>query len=130
MYIAVIGLCCLTTATIALFNSVLFRKTAHSLMTTYFVIIVLFCLPLAMRFFAETFFPRAAATSWIRSLNLTSPFAAAFSVPMRFGNQNEMPPRAGDGLLYISYVGFSTALLFVLLGMMIWLFNTRWRVAE
>src|SRR5213083_2023340 len=32
MYIAIIGLCCMATATIALFNSVLFRKTAHSLM--------------------------------------------------------------------------------------------------
>ena len=60
-------MCCLTTATVALFCSVLFRKTAHSLMTTYLVIIVLFCLPLAMRFFAETFFPDAGATPIGRS---------------------------------------------------------------
>jgi ABC-type transport system involved in multi-copper enzyme maturation permease subunit len=130
MYIAIIGLCCLTTATIALFCSVLFKKTAHSLMTTYFVIIVLFCLPLAMLFFAERFFTSAPMTAWVRSANMTSPFAAAFSVPMRFANTNEMPNRAGDPLLYISYVGFSVGLLIVLLALIIWLFNTRWRVAQ
>jgi ABC-type transport system involved in multi-copper enzyme maturation permease subunit len=130
MYIAIIGLCCLTTATIALFCSVFFKKTAHSLMTTYFVIIVLFCLPLAMLFFAERFFAAAPATAWVKSLNMTSPFAAAFSVPMRFGNPSEMPHRAGDALLYVSYVGFSAGLLIVLMGLIIWLFNTRWRVAQ
>ena len=69
-------MCCLTTATMALFFSVLFRKTAHSLMATYMLIIVLFCVPLAMRYFAETFFPQAAATTWIVALSITSPFAA------------------------------------------------------
>jgi len=130
MYIAIIGLCCLTTATIALFCSVLFKKTAHSLMTTYFVIIVLFCLPLAMSFFAGRFFPSAPMTAWVNNINMTSPFAAAFSVPMRFGNPNEMPNNAGDALLYISYVGFSVGLLVVLMALIIWLFNTRWRVAQ
>ena len=43
MYVALVGLCCVTTATVALFCSVLFRKTAHSLMATYLLIIVLFC---------------------------------------------------------------------------------------
>src|SRR5262249_40191537 len=130
MYIAIIGMCCLTTATIALFCSVLFRKTAHSLMTTYFVIIVLFGLPLAMSYFASHFFSQATLTGWINALTLTSPFAATFAVPMHFANPSEMSNRAGDGLLYLSYIGFSAGLLIVLLGMMIWLFNTRWRVAE
>ena len=47
---------CLTTATIALFCSVMFRKTSSSLMTTYLVIVTLFTLPLAISFFANTFF--------------------------------------------------------------------------
>ena len=45
-YLAVIALTCLTTATIALFCSVLFRKTATSMMTSYLIIGALFCLPL------------------------------------------------------------------------------------
>lgn len=130
MYLGIIAVCCLTTATIALFCSVLFRKTAHSMMTTYLVIIVLFCLPLAMRFFAERFFPSAAATVWIERLSLVSPFAAVFAVPMHFGNPTEIADRAGDWLLYGSYLGFSTLLLAVLMLTIGWLFNTRWRVAE
>ena len=40
----------------ALFCSVLFRKTSISLMTTYLLIITMFCVPLAVGFFADTFF--------------------------------------------------------------------------
>jgi hypothetical protein len=61
---------------------------------------------------------------------VTSPFTAAFSVPLRFGNPNQMPDHPGDWALYFSYLGFSSVLLAVLLVTMIWLFNTRWRVAE
>ena len=64
-YLAVIVLTCLTTATVALFCSVLFRKTATSMMTSYLIIGALFCLPLALRFFARSYFPQAAATAWI-----------------------------------------------------------------
>jgi ABC-type transport system involved in multi-copper enzyme maturation permease subunit len=129
MFLSIILLCCVTTATIALFCSVLFKKTAHSLMTTYLVIMVLFCLPLAMRFFAETFSPHAALTPLIQSLSLTSPFAAAFAVPMHFGNPNEVPDHAADWLLFGSYVSFTLILMALLSITMIWLFKTRWRVA-
>ncbi|MCC7085457.1 MAG: ABC transporter permease subunit [Pirellulales bacterium] len=128
-YVVVIAMTCLTTATVAMFCSVLFRKTAHSLMTTYVIIIALFCLPLATRFFAETFFPKSNATTIVRSVSSTSPFAAAFAVPMRF-DSNDMPDRAGDLPLYCSYLGFTSILIIALLLAMIWLFNTRWRVAE
>jgi ABC-type transport system involved in multi-copper enzyme maturation permease subunit len=129
-FLGVVIMCCITTATVALFCSVVFRKTAHSLMTTYMVIIVLFCLPLSMRFFADTFFQNAKATPLVKAVSLTSPFAAAFSVPMRFGNPNEVPDHAANWALYFSYLGFSAALLGLLLVAMIWLFHTRWRVAE
>jgi len=128
-YVGIILMCCLTTATIALFWSVLLRKTAHSMMATYFSIIVLFCLPLAMRFFAEGFFPEAAATETIRSLSSASPFAAAFAVPLRFGNP-DFPDLKADWPLYFSYLGFSCVLCVLLLTLMVWLFNVRWRVAE
>jgi hypothetical protein len=45
-YLAIVLITCLTTAMLALFCSVLFRKTAHAMMTTYLVIIVLFAAPL------------------------------------------------------------------------------------
>ncbi len=60
-YLAIILLTCLTTATLALFCSVVFRKTSISLMTTYLLIAMLFFGPLAANFFAQRFFtPRTA----------------------------------------------------------------------
>jgi ABC-type transport system involved in multi-copper enzyme maturation permease subunit len=54
-YLAIILLTCLTTATLALFCSVVFRKTSISLMTTYLLIALLFLSPLAGDIFVRTF---------------------------------------------------------------------------
>ncbi|MCE9544840.1 MAG: ABC transporter permease subunit [Planctomycetia bacterium] len=64
-YLVVISLACLTTGTLALFTSVIFRKTSVSLMTAYLVILILFGLPPAVNMFVRTFVvaPRAAAAS-------------------------------------------------------------------
>ena len=48
-YLGVVLVSCLTTAVIGLFCSVLFQKTSISLMTSYLVIVILFCAPLAAR---------------------------------------------------------------------------------
>ena len=58
LYVLVVLVTCLTTANVGLFCSVLLRKTATSLMTTYLLIMVLFTLPLAVSFFADTFLPK------------------------------------------------------------------------
>jgi ABC-type transport system involved in multi-copper enzyme maturation permease subunit len=128
-YLGIVLMCCVTTATLALFCSVLLRKTAHSLMATYLSIIVLFCLPLAVRFFADNFFPKADVTPIVHVANLSSPFAAAFAVPLHFGNPDfaDVPPNLP---LYFSYLAFSAGLCLMLIVLMIWLFNTRWRVAD
>jgi hypothetical protein len=56
-YLAIVLVTCANTAMLALFCSVLFRKTSISLLTTYAVIIALFCAPLAVIFFTDSFFP-------------------------------------------------------------------------
>jgi len=81
-YLGIVLVTCLTTAVIALFCSVLFRKTSISLMTAYLVIIVLFCAPLAARYFAEEFFLTSEATPYVVQAGLTSPFAATFAIPL------------------------------------------------
>lgn len=63
-YVAIVGMVCLTTATVALFCSVMFRKTSSSLMTTYLLIVVLFTAPLAVTYFAGTFFPDTLPRRW------------------------------------------------------------------
>ncbi len=52
------------TAVTALFCSTIFQKSATSLISTYLIIVVMFMAPVAVKFFAETFFkgtPQAAA---------------------------------------------------------------------
>jgi hypothetical protein len=128
-YVGIVAMTCLTTACVALFSSVFFKKTATSLMTTYLVIVLLFCAPLAMEFFASQFFANSPVTPVVRSLTVTSPFAATFFVPLEF-NTPEMDDLVGNWRYVFSYFAFSGMLNACLMGAMIWLFNTRWRVAE
>jgi hypothetical protein len=154
-YLTIILLTCLTTAMLALFCSVLFRKTSVSLMSTYFTIIMLFLLPVAVNFFTDTFYRDnltenilknnpglandPAGLPWtpqriVKSFGFTSPFVTAFSVPLDMSSatderadQRATPNTWG---MFGAFVGFAIALNGALLGVMIWLFNTRWRVSQ
>ena len=132
-YLIIVLLTCLTSAHIALFCSVLFRKTSTSLMTSYLLIILLFCVPIAVSsfvaikyHFSETH-PIAERIEWV---GLTSPFSAAFAVPLNMDLTAE-PDEIdhGNWPLFGAYVGFTLLLNMLLLCTMIWLFNVRWRVA-
>lgn len=128
-YLLIVALTCLTTAITALFCSVLFPRSSLSLMASYLGIVVLFLAPLAAWFFAATFFADAPATPWIERLTLSSPFAAAFAVPLNL-ELGADSTRAANWPLYGSYLAFSLLYCGSLLLAMIWLFNRRWRVAE
>jgi len=100
-----------------------------------------------VKYFAETFFPYDPlkpnvnrTTLYIGEAGFTSPFAAAQAVPLDTGttspssggpgNQNAAQTAAiGNWKLFLTYVGFSLGLNAWLLLTMMWLFNTRWRVA-
>lgn len=132
-YMSIILLTCLTTAMLALFCSVLFKKSSSSMMTTYLLIVLLFCAPLAANFFATTFFRDHPNTVIVQKLTFCSPFAAAFAPPLNISASAEpLTPeqQAGDWPLYYTFVGYSLLLNASLLGVMVWLFNTRWRVAN
>ncbi len=131
-YLSIIMLTCLTTAMLALFCSVLFRTTSMSLMTTYLIIILLFCAPLAINFFAETFFQDHVNTPKIAWLGVASPFAAAHAIPLdiTLGTETQSVQELnGNWPLYGLFVAFTLAMNGGLLVVMIWLFSTRWRVA-
>ena len=130
-YLVIVLVTCLTTAMLALFCSVLFKKTSHAMMTTYLVIIVLFCAPLAVNFFAQTFFPTHPNAPIVAASGFVSPFAAAFAVPLDLGitDNNNVQANPGDWRMFLGYVAFSLLFNAGLGGTMMWLFNTRWRVA-
>ena len=75
-----------------------------------------------------------------------SPFAAAFEVPMDADIDGEQSRRqrlyATDGsfelfgyqtedwAMFLAHLAFAVGLNVTLLGLMIWMFNTRWRVSQ
>ena len=131
-YLGIVLATCLTTAMIALFCSVVFQKTSLSLTTTYLVIMVLFCAPLAATYFAETFFPDDPSTPLVRKTGIVSPFAAAFAIPL---NVDYLPAAAGAPVVQqwpfaIAHLVWSALLNMVLLAGMVWLFRARWRVSS
>ena len=143
-YILIILLTCLTTAIVAMFCSVLFRKTSNSLMVSYCCILVLFCAPLAMNFFASTFFPDEPATAKVEYTQVVSPFATCFNVPQDLGDDDHVSEYievdddtamvlgfpAERWNMFVAYVCFSVLLIAALLATMIWMFNSRWRVSQ
>ena len=54
-FVLIISLACITTATAALFASVIFRKTSVALMSAYLAILLLFALPPAVNVFVQQF---------------------------------------------------------------------------
>jgi ABC-type transport system involved in multi-copper enzyme maturation permease subunit len=133
-YLTIVLVTCVTTAMIAMFCSVLFQKSAHAMMTTYLVIVVMFCAPLACQFFADTFFAQHPNTPYVRAAGFISPFAATFSVPADL-ETTERPGQAEieaqqSWMMFGAFAMFSVVLNVGLGTTMMWLFNTRWRVAS
>ena len=128
-YLVIVALTAVTTATVALFCSTLFRKTSISLMTSYLIIVVLFTMPVAMNFFAQTFFRDTAAARLIDQLSFTSPFSAAhaLTIDLNVAERNYVPPNWG---IFFSFAGFYLLANALLIVGMLRLFNTRWRVSE
>jgi ABC-type transport system involved in multi-copper enzyme maturation permease subunit len=135
---------CLTTALIALFCSVVFQKTVTSLMTTYTIILAMFCAPIAVSLFTKTFIleQNPAAADRLVSIDyvaMISPFAAAFSVPLTtdpltYGDSNFRPNSQRFFLdrwsMTAIYFAGAAALNLALFTAMIALFRARWRVAH
>lgn len=130
--LGVILLTCVTTANIALFCSVIFRRTSVSMMTTYASIVTLFFAPVAAEFFAVQFYQGTSAVEYVQTAGVSSPFSAAFNVPLDFQSltRDEVGrPPVGSWPLVGGFFAFTVALNAVMLVVMIWLFNTRWRVS-
>ncbi len=132
-YLAIILVTSLTTTTLAMFCSVMFHKTTVSLMTSYLAVIVLFALPIAVKLFAELFFREAWATMQLRQLLFVSPFAASFSLPLHVeetGREVLAQSANWSPITAPAFLVFYILVDLVLLGAVMGLFKTRWRVAS
>jgi ABC-type transport system involved in multi-copper enzyme maturation permease subunit len=81
VFLAIIATTCLATSTIGLLCSALSRKTSVAMVLTYMVLLILFVGPVGMRSYLEVF--GNVSYERIAALTVTSPYSAAFSIPMR-----------------------------------------------
>jgi ABC-type transport system involved in multi-copper enzyme maturation permease subunit len=130
-YLAILLVTCLTTTTLAMFCSVLFRRTSMSMMTAYVLVIALFVAPVAVKLFSQLISVDPATAGWIDRALCTSPFAAAFSLPLSLGGLEGAPtkPVLGTTSTVWAFLAFYLGLDALLLGAILWLFRLRWRVA-
>lgn len=138
IYFGIILMTCLTTATLALFCSVCFRRTSVSQLVSYLVLIVLFTLPVAVQFFIATFvegnptndLALYVTPQLVETVSFTSPFSAAFSVPLEIVFDESTRTTIGGYPIYRDFFLFYVVLNMLLLLSMWWLFQQRWRVAQ
>ncbi len=134
-YVLIVALTCVTTAVTALFCSAIFQKSATSLISTYLIIVAMFMGPVAVRFFAETFFKGTVQAAVAEKVGVVSPFSATFALPLNIG-EDEMraagsaPASTGDLRVFFGFVGWSILYNGVLILAMTRLFQARWRVAD
>ncbi len=143
-YIVIFGFSCTTTAMVALFCSTIFHKSSTSLIVTYMTILGLFVVPIAVSYFATTFFQDSPSTAYIEMATISSPFAAAHEVPIYVDDKHAYMkewsrPSANQAKIlgyaltdlrhFAGYLIFTIVLNLLLFVAMIWMFNSRWRVS-
>lgn len=136
-YFVIYGLACLTTSLTGLVCSTLFSKTSTALVASYLTIVTLFLVPLAGEYFADTFYRGTPAAEAVAAASAVSPFAAAFALPLDYnrekGHDNptaEAAQAKGEPVLFFAHVAWSVVYNASLLVLLMWLFKTRWRVAD
>lgn len=138
-FVVVFCLTCLTTANLALFCSTRCQKTSTSLIATYSVILLLYLVPPAIAVFANQYYPNSVNQEAAKAMTITSPFAANLLIPLEIDSLNG----ATAGFMqqfsdidlrqywhFGAYVLFTVLLNGGLIGVMAWMFNSRWRVAK
>ncbi len=124
----------MTTAVTALFCSTIFQKSATSLISTYLIIVVMFMAPVAVTFFAETFFSGTSRAAVVDKLGVLSPFSATFALPLDVSRRRDaIRPRRRRRRTCRCSSGTSAGRFVyngVLILAMMRLFQVRWRVAD
>ena len=138
-YFLVFCLTCFTTANLALFCSTVCQKTSTSLIATYAVILLLYLVPPAIAVFSLEYYPEVVSENAASAMTVTSPFAANLLIPLNIDEAGAMSPGFIEQFAeldlrqywhFAGYVLFTLLLNGALLGVMVWMFNSRWRVAK
>ena len=126
-------------AILALFLSTLLRKTSSAMMDSYIVLLLLYCLPIAIYFLFWSFAPGGDSieskmarreVESLRFLGVASPLMAADSTPMTevASGSGSAGAKVGSWPLVASYFIVTLSASAVLLLINTWLFQQRWRL--
>jgi ABC-type transport system involved in multi-copper enzyme maturation permease subunit len=137
--VLVLAITCLTTALVALFCSVLFRRTSISMMVSYIAILALFAVPVAAEVFAHTLYPTSPVTAAIDRCAPLSPISTLFRLPWPENldqeadsslsrNRPASQQPASGWISLLQFAGVYLACDALLLVLMLWLFRQRWRI--
>ncbi len=135
VFLAILVVACLITTSVGLFCSAISRRTSVAMVLTYLSLLVLFVGPLAADQFLGNF--TNISEGQLTALQITSPFSAAFSVPLKQysdsvnvrieGQELSGRPLPFIGLpLWAGYLIFNPVLALVLFGLTSMLFRLRW----
>jgi hypothetical protein len=98
------------------------------------IIVVMFMAPVAVKFFAQTFYQGTSQAAVASKVGVLSPFSAAFSLPLNVEDEARpaaTPPLVTSDLrVFFGYIGWSIVYNTVLVLLMTRLFQARWRVAD
>ena len=124
---------------LALFMSTLLRKTSTAMMMSYIVLLVLYCLPIAIYFliwsFSPDLDPKTAKLAYdsvenYRFLGIASPLMAADSTPFSAldSGTEGVSTKAGSWILVVGYFIVTTCSTIMLMLMTMWMFSRRWKL--
>jgi ABC-type transport system involved in multi-copper enzyme maturation permease subunit len=82
VFLLIIATTCLATSTIGLLCSALSRKTSVAMIMTYLTLLILFVGPVGLRWYLQGF-AGGISEDRLAAFTITSPFSAAFSLPMK-----------------------------------------------
>jgi ABC-type transport system involved in multi-copper enzyme maturation permease subunit len=124
---------------LALFMSTLLRKTSTAMMMSYIVLLVLYCLPIAIYFliwsFSPDLDPKTAKLAYdsvenYRFLGIASPLMAADSTPFSAldSGTEGVSTKAGSWILVVGYFIVTTCSTIILMLITMWMFSRRWKL--
>lgn len=134
VYLLIIATTCLATSTIGLLCSSLARRTSVAMVTTYMVLLLLFVGPVGLRWYLQGF-AGGISEDRIAAYTISSPFSAAFSVPMQksslMASLNNVPAEMqlipGIGLpVWAVFLIFYPVFCLLLYGITYVAFRYRW----
>jgi ABC-type transport system involved in multi-copper enzyme maturation permease subunit len=88
LFLVIIAITCLATSTIGLMCSALARRTSSAMVMTYLTLLTLFVLPLGLERYLEGI--PTVTKQQLAALTVTSPFSAAFSIPMHTTSRTDV----------------------------------------